>query len=577
MLALRRVSMSALVLHAFCLLSWAQPDLRLKKGDRIVALGDSITEAGGYLDFMKRVLDRNYPELQIEIINAGISGNRSTEMSARLKRDVIDRQPTIVTVSCGVNDVWHGFDDPPRGVDLETYTRLMSKIVDDLHAASKAEIYLLTPTLIKEDLRSPENLKAEEYCAALRRIAVEKNCRLVDLNTLFNLALRSTQTGGAPDFHPTSDGVHMKPAGDFLMAAGILTVMGVPMSAILRETYPPTPQISASDPRFQYWGRWDLRKAGETGAITVNTGSTLVCAFHGTGASLHFSTAQYPQQYPTLWLQVDNQDWRVVEPAEELRISREPLADAEHVVRVVVKGFREWERRWEPPLESNIVFRGVTLAPGGSLSAAPPRPARVIEYLGDSITEGILVLVPAGEKTLARERWPQYSDGRRTWAYQSALMAGAEPRIAGFGRLGLSIDAYGGVPPGSYSFPLNYAGAPSDRSRLPDAVVVNMGTNDRGVGDDVFGPLYRHYIETIRRAYPAARILCLRPFAGAHGDGIRRVAESLREAGDRSVYFVDTTGWIDTANHTTDQVHLNLDGNRIAAEKLAPILKETLK
>src|SRR5438477_2773516 len=106
----------ALAIFAEILDCPAQGQVKLKPGDRIVALGDSITQAGGYLRFIKKVLDRNYPDLKVEILNAG--GHRSTDMSARLKK-VIDRQPTVVTISCGVN--WHGYD-PPRGVDLETYT-----------------------------------------------------------------------------------------------------------------------------------------------------------------------------------------------------------------------------------------------------------------------------------------------------------------------------------------------------------------------------------------------------------------------------------------------------------------------
>src|SRR6266705_2424424 len=140
----------ALAIFAEILDCPAQGQVKLKPGDRIVALGDSITQAGGYLRFMKKVLDRNYPDLKVEILNAGISGHKSTDMSARLKKDVIDRQPTVVTISCGVND-------PPQGVDLETYTSLMNKMVDDVKAATSAEVYLLTPTIIKEDLLSPEN------------------------------------------------------------------------------------------------------------------------------------------------------------------------------------------------------------------------------------------------------------------------------------------------------------------------------------------------------------------------------------------------------------------------------------
>ncbi len=572
---MRRNVVLAIALMGLCQPANTAPELKLKPGDRVVALGDSITQAGGYLRFMKKVLDLNYPELKIEIINSGISGHKSPDMSARLKRDVIDKKPTVVTISCGVNDVWHGFYDPPRGVDLETYATLMGKMVDDLRAATQAEIYLLTPTIIKEDLLSPENSKLEAYCEALRRIAAGKGCNLVDLNQLFNLSLRAAQVGGAPEFHPTSDGVHMKPSGDFLMGAAILRAMGVPMSAILKATHPSLPQFSAADAHIQYWGRWDMRDEA-VGAITVNTGSTILTNFKGAGATLHFSIRHYLQQLPTLWLQVDNQEWRVVNPAEDLEVSREPLSEGEHSLRIVVKGFREWESRWDPPLANSIVFRGVSLAPGGALLEPPLRPRLLIEYLGDSITEGVLVLTDGAGGRLQREKWPQFSDGRRTWAYQSALLAGAEPRIVGFGRLGLTINANGGVPPGIYSFPFIYNSVPIDRSRQPDAVVVNLGTNDRRASDEVFAPVYKAYIETIRKEYAKAKIFCMRTFVGAHEESVQNVAGLLRNAGDKSVYYVDTAGWIDRSAHTTDGIHLNLEGNRIAGERLASILKKEI-
>jgi lysophospholipase L1-like esterase len=89
----------------------------------------------------------------------------------------------------------------------------------------------------------------------------------------------------------------------------------------------------------------------------------------------------------------------------------------------------------------------------------------------------------------------------------------------------------------------------------------------------VFGPLYKTYVETIRKAYPDAWVLCLRPFNGSHAPEIEATAASL---GGQRVRYVDTSGWVDTEKHTTDGVHPNLDGNRLAAEKLAEILKTVL-
>jgi lysophospholipase L1-like esterase len=551
---------------------WGQT--RLKPGDRIVTLGDSITQNGGYQAFMKKVLDHYYPDLKVEILNAGISGNKSTDMAARLQRDVIDRKPTIVTISCGINDVWHSFlYKPPKGVDLATYTKTMTQMVRQIKTSTQAEIYLLTPTVIYEKLLSEQNMKLEPYCETVRQIARQEQVNLVDLNELFTLVIRATQMGGSPDFHPTSDGVHMKPSGNFLMGAAILRALDVPMSQILEATEPSTPAIQANDSRIQYWGRWDLESASSLGAITVNTGGTVLIRFEGANLTLHFVTAHYTEQFPTLWLQVDEGEWRVLNPADVLKLSPTALPAGIHTVRLVVKGFREWENRWDSPLIGSLVFRGVTLEKDAKLLDPPERPKKLVEYLGDSITEGVLVLPTGPRENWSQENWPQYSDGRRTWAYQSALSVGAEPRIVGFGRLGLTINANGGVPPAIYSFPYIYSGVPIEPLSKPDVVVINLGTNDGRAPGEVFAPLYQYYLQVIRKAYPEARILCLRPFNGTQETAIQ---SAIKKVGDGGVRYVDTTGWIEPDQHTTDGVHLNLEGNKVAGEKLAEILRGVL-
>ena len=57
-----------------------------------MTLGDSITQAGGYQALMQKVLARFYPDLKIEIVNAGIGGHKAPDMAARLQRDVIDKK-----------------------------------------------------------------------------------------------------------------------------------------------------------------------------------------------------------------------------------------------------------------------------------------------------------------------------------------------------------------------------------------------------------------------------------------------------------------------------------------------------
>jgi lysophospholipase L1-like esterase len=209
---------------------------------RIVVMGDSITQGGGgpggYVWLLQKTLDALYPAQGIEVINAGVSGHRSTDMAARFQRDVLDRKPDLVTINAGVNDVWHGFydwqegkrhpdGDLPAGVPLATYREKVGAMVDAALAAHVRAV-LVSPTLIYEDLGCAENVRLTEYCRAMREIAREKRCIFVDLNTPFRevVGVYRKYAGAAPNLL-TTDGVHMNPLGYKLMAQGILRGLGL--------------------------------------------------------------------------------------------------------------------------------------------------------------------------------------------------------------------------------------------------------------------------------------------------------------------------------------------------------------
>src|SRR6185295_12235356 len=59
----------------------APKEFMLKAGDQIVAMGDSITQAGGYLKQADQVLAEQYPDLKLpKIKNVGISGQKAEDM-----------------------------------------------------------------------------------------------------------------------------------------------------------------------------------------------------------------------------------------------------------------------------------------------------------------------------------------------------------------------------------------------------------------------------------------------------------------------------------------------------------------
>lgn len=203
----------------------------------IVALGNSITEMGesprGYVSLMRRVLAMVSPEKNIIIVNSGISGHKATDMQARFERDVVAYQPDWVTISVGINDVWHGFDKDhpngggPAGVPLPRFRQEVTKMIDSAYA-HHIRVALFTTTVIQENLQSPENRMLVGYNEALREIAKQHHCLLIDQNEAFRQALTPFQKPGMPNTGVlTVDGVHMLPEGDWLMARTALAGFGI--------------------------------------------------------------------------------------------------------------------------------------------------------------------------------------------------------------------------------------------------------------------------------------------------------------------------------------------------------------
>ncbi len=230
--------LSVMVLLSICPLlgnrAASAADLLVKSGDKVAFLGDSITSngavpPGGYVRLVESGLAQQ--GVKIEVIAAGVSGNTSKDMLARLERDVLAKKPTLMTLSCGVNDVWHG----PTGVALEIYKQNIRAIVDRAQAAS-IKVVILTATMISEDPAAANNQKLEAYNDFLRALAKEKDLPLADLNAdeqaeLKRLAAEKPVKGNIL----TADGVHPNALGDEMMATGILKAFGLSDKQLLQQ------------------------------------------------------------------------------------------------------------------------------------------------------------------------------------------------------------------------------------------------------------------------------------------------------------------------------------------------------
>jgi acyl-CoA thioesterase I len=150
---------------------------------KIACFGDSITgiyyHTGGrqaWSHALGDVLKIIHPRAQLEMINAGISGNTTTHALARLKSDVLDHQPDLIVVMLGMNDVVHN--------TLETFRRNLRQIVQ-LTLAHHAEVVLMTPNAIAPDDPARIPVRLAEYAQAVREVAQENNLNLSDAYQVF--------------------------------------------------------------------------------------------------------------------------------------------------------------------------------------------------------------------------------------------------------------------------------------------------------------------------------------------------------------------------------------------------------
>ncbi len=201
---------------------------------RIVCLGDSITQFGdgpnGYVGLLRAYLAQVSAPNGIEVLNAGVSGNTASDELGRFDRDVMQKKPDLLTISVGVNDVWHGFDNThpqgggPNGVPLTQYRANVETMVRTAQKAGVV-VVILSPTVIGEDLNDPRNAMLTGYTAALQDIARRHKCLFVDFQRPFQTYLDLYRTTGHTDKLLTVDGVHMNDWGNRFMAATILTTL----------------------------------------------------------------------------------------------------------------------------------------------------------------------------------------------------------------------------------------------------------------------------------------------------------------------------------------------------------------
>ena len=206
--------------------------IAVKNGEKIAFLGDSITQLGKnkapYMGYLHLVIDGLARSgVKAVSVPAGISGHKSTQMLARVDKDVIKKKPQWMLLSCGVNDVWHG----KRGVALPDYKKNITEIVDKAQKAG-IKVVIMTASMIREDAGNKLNTTLKAYNDFLRTLAKEKKCLLADINAKMQEEVSSKELSCIKGNKLTYDGVHMNGRGHMMMASVILETFGVPAAKV---------------------------------------------------------------------------------------------------------------------------------------------------------------------------------------------------------------------------------------------------------------------------------------------------------------------------------------------------------
>lgn len=205
-------------------------DFFFKKGDRIVFLGDSITEQYQYSSYIELYLTTRFPKWNLSFLNAGIGGDSAGGGANRFQPHVLAEKPTAVAINFGMNDAGYGkFNEDRNKVFVE-------KTAAMLEMAKKAgvRVALLSPNAV-DARETKRNFKLyvetqKEFYAPLKELAAKHSATFVDQYAKTRAGLEAIAKDD-PEYKkikPYYDGFHTSPGGGLQMAHAILSGLHAP-------------------------------------------------------------------------------------------------------------------------------------------------------------------------------------------------------------------------------------------------------------------------------------------------------------------------------------------------------------
>ena len=172
---------------------------------------DEKSLGNGYVKVLADKLRPIYPDMDIDLINKGVSGNEVCDLLARVRSDVIDLNPDAVVIMIGINNVIHKFKYG-KELNLKQFESDLTELLERLKEAGIAVIFL-EPFL----LPAPDKLRMrkifDEELKIIDRVASEICDEFVAYDEMFNGIVQSI-----PYTEYSADGVHPTHRGSRLIA-----------------------------------------------------------------------------------------------------------------------------------------------------------------------------------------------------------------------------------------------------------------------------------------------------------------------------------------------------------------------
>ena len=199
-----------------------------QKKKRVIFFGDSITQQaanpGGFIIKIDSMLKKNNND-NYELIGAGVSGNKVYDLYLRMEEDVLNKNPDVVIIYIGVNDVWHK-STSGTGTDADEFEKFYNAILKKL-SDKNIKAILCTPAVIGErnDYSNQQDGDLNKYSGIVRSIAAKNNLPLIDLRKIFQEYDIKNNPENKDRGILTRDGVHLNEKGNQIVAEEMMRMI----------------------------------------------------------------------------------------------------------------------------------------------------------------------------------------------------------------------------------------------------------------------------------------------------------------------------------------------------------------